>query len=140
LVNVFDLAYSRAVSLNQLRRVRLDEKTGHYLVEKRVLENGLENFIPANDVPGDHGELDSRIAIEFRQPAENSTGANMQAENAPASDETAANQMTVNFYPDGTADAGEILLRDRDGFRLILRINPITARVHVVETENEARE
>ena len=33
------------------------------------------------------------------------------------------------FYPDGTADAREIQLEDRDGFRLVLRINPTTARV-----------
>jgi prepilin-type N-terminal cleavage/methylation domain-containing protein len=140
LVNVFELAYSRAVSLNQVRRVRLDEKTGHYLVEKRVLENGRENFVPANDVPGDKGELDSRIAVEFHGPAESAPDPNAQTENADAGDGSSANQMTVNFYPDGTADAGEILLRDRAGFRLALRINPITARVHIVEAEKEARE
>ena len=43
----------------------------------------------------------------------------------------------VAFYPDGTADAAAFLLRDRDGFRLLLQINPITARVHVVEMERE---
>jgi Tfp pilus assembly protein FimT len=61
LINVFDLAYSRAVSLNQLRRVRLDEKNGRYLVEKQVMENGQENFVPADNVAGGKGELDSRI-------------------------------------------------------------------------------
>ena len=45
--------------------------------------------------------------------------------------------MTISFYPDGTADAGDILLRDREGFRLLLQINPVTARVHVVEMERE---
>jgi type II secretion system protein H len=137
LINVFDLAYSRAVSLNQLRRVRLDEKTGHYLVEKRVMENGQENFVPADDVAGGKGELDSRISIEFRPPAENASDASAPTENASVNDESSADEVTISFYPDGTADAGDILLRDRDGFRLALHINPITARVHVVEMERE---
>jgi type II secretion system protein H len=140
LVDVFNLAYSRAISLNQVRRVQLDEKTGRYLVEKRVMENGQENFVPVNDTPNDKGELDSRITIEFRSPAEKVADGNAQAETVASNDDSSADKMTVNFYPDGTATAGEILLRDRDGFKLVLRINPITARVHIVEPESEARE
>ena len=44
----------------------------------------------------------------------------------------------IAFYPDGTADSGAVLLRDRDGFRLLLQINPVTARIQVVEMEREA--
>jgi type II secretion system protein H len=133
LINVFDLAYSRAVSLNQLRRVRLDEKTGRYLVEKQVMENGQEDFVPADDVPGGKGELDSRIAVEFHQPGEISSDANTEA---PVS-ENDLRGAAIAFYPDGTADGGDIVLRDREGFRLLLHINPVTARVHVVEMERE---
>jgi len=43
----------------------------------------------------------------------------------------------ITFYPDGTADASEILLRDRDGFRVALRINPVTARVRIIELARE---
>jgi hypothetical protein len=43
----------------------------------------------------------------------------------------------ILFNPDGTADAREIRLRDRDGFRLGLRINPVTARIHIVELPRE---
>jgi type II secretion system protein H len=135
LINVFDLAYVRAVSLNQLRRVRLDEKTGRYLVEKRVTENGLESFIPADDVPGSKGELDSRIAVEFHPPGEISPVANSET---PASENNAGG-VVIAFYPDGTADGGDFTLRDREGFRLMLHINPVTARVHVVEMEREAQ-
>jgi len=135
LINVFDLAYSRAVSLNQLRRVRLDEKTGRYLVEKQVVENGLEDFVPADDVPGDEGTLDSRIAVEFHQPGEISSDVNGESE-TPVS-ENASSETVIDFYPDGTADAGDILLRDREGFQLLLQINPVTARVHVVEMQRE---
>jgi type II secretion system protein H len=139
LINVFDLAYSRAVSLNQTRRVRLDEKTGRYLVEKQVTQNRQENFVPVDDVPGDKGQLDTRITVEFRQPDEISSEQDTPAA-APAlaSDTgTVPGGVVIAFYPDGTADGGEILLRDRDGFRLQLQINPVTARVHVVEMERE---
>jgi type II secretion system protein H len=137
LINVFDLAYSRAVSLNQLRRVRLDEKTGRYLVEKQVTENGRENFVPADDVPGDTGELDSRIAVEFHQPGDLAPTADSTTETPAA--ESDLSGVLISFYPDGTADAGDITLRDREGFRLMLHINPVTARVHVVEMEREAQ-
>jgi type II secretion system protein H len=137
LINAFDLAYSRAVSLNQTRRVRLDEKTGRYLVEKRVIENGRENFVPADDVPGAKGELDSRISIEFRQPDENVSESGARPDVAMADGGSPMDGVAIAFYPDGTADAGDIILRDHDGFRLALRVNPITARVHVVEMERE---
>ena len=136
LINVFDLAYSRAVSLNQVRRVRLDEKTGRYLVEKLTQENGQEDFVPADDVPGNRGQLDSRIAVEFqpaggRAPDDNTTTEAPAMGNGPEA-------ATIAFYPDGTADSGAVLLRDREGFRLLLQINPVTARVQVVEMEREA--
>lgn len=140
LINVFDLAYSRAVSLNELRRVRLVSKTGRYFVEKRVHENGSENFVPADDVPGGKGELDSRISIEFQKSGISESTAETEVvlldDGLPAND-SAADELTVNFYPDGTADARDIWLRDKQGFRLGLRINPITARVHVVEMDHE---
>lgn len=133
LIGVFDLAYSRAVSLNQLRRVRLDEKTGRYLVEKQVSENGMESYVPADDVPGNKGRLDSRITVEFLQPGEDpQTNENLIEPPASTVD---AGGVAISFYPDGTASAGEIRLRDREGFRLALRINPVTARVHVVEMD-----
>jgi type II secretion system protein H len=135
LINVFDLAYSRAVSLNQLRRVRLDEKSGRYFVEKQVTENGRENFVPADDVPGNKGELDPRITVEFHQPGEISPETDTASE--AANPENDSGEAAIAFYPDGTADAGDITLRDREGFRLRLHINPVTARIHVVEMERQ---
>jgi type II secretion system protein H len=137
LINAFDLAYSRAVSLNQTRRVRLDEKTGRYLVEKRVIEHGRDDFVPADDVPGGKGELDPQISIEFRQPDEKPSEPGAQPDSAMTIGQSPMDGVVIAFYPDGTADAGDFILRDADGFRLALHINPITARVHVVEMERE---
>ena len=136
LINVFDLAYSRAVSLNQVRRVRLDEKNGHYLVEKKTEENGQENFVPVDDVPGNKGELDSRITVAFHKPDEAPAGES-PASPSPVADEAPTSGVAINFYPDGTSDPGEIILRDRDGFQMTLRLNPITARVRLTEPEHK---
>src|SRR5438552_4431015 len=59
LVDVFHLAYSRAVSLNQLHRVRFDRITGRYFVERagQAAEHGRE-FVPARDIPEGEGTLD----------------------------------------------------------------------------------
>jgi type II secretion system protein H len=136
LVNVFSIASSRAVSLNQLHRVRLDAKTGRYVIEKRTRETVQgDEFAPLKDVAEAEGALDTRISILLRKPEEIRADApegasNVVAENGPALD-------TISFYSDGTADSAEVLLRDRQGFRLALRINPITSRVKLLELGRE---
>jgi type II secretion system protein H len=132
LLDVFDLAYGRAVSLNQVRRVRLNEKTGRYLVEKQVWDGGQEKFIPVDETGG-AGELNSKITLAFQRPdAALDTGAD-QAVMLDTSAAVPDLGATIAFYPDGTADSGVIELTDREGFRLALKINPITARVLVEE-------
>jgi type II secretion system protein H len=126
LISVFNLASSRAISVNRLYRVRFDRVSGHYVVEKH--DRG-DNFVPTEDVPGSAGTLDSRISIRVQESGEVAT---------PESDTTTdrperAPDNTVNFYPDGTTDGREIELRDREGFGLALRVSPITARVQIIE-------
>lgn len=132
LVNVFDLAYSRAVSLHQVRRVRFEEQSGRYEVQKQIQGQGEDVFVPVDDVPENKGQLDSRISIEFHQSGEFTSGDNSSVEVTSGPVEP-----MIAFYPDGTADASAMVLRDRQGYRLLLQINPITARVHVVEMERE---
>jgi prepilin-type N-terminal cleavage/methylation domain-containing protein len=161
-INVCHLAYSRAVSLNQVHRVQLDERTGHYFIEKRIRETDMGgDFVAVKDISGCEGKLDSRIRIQIREAVEEhspgapprgteglgaaSTG---EAGGRPAMEEAALQQAPesgtlldlnqgIVFNPDGTADAREIRLRDREGFRLGLRINPVTARIRVVELPRE---
>ena len=148
LINVFDLTYSRAVSLNQVRRVCLDEKAGRYMVEKRIYDEGQEPFVPVDDA-GCSGELNSKITMEFHRPDESpaadQTGTSSEASPARESqspltgalEKSADVTSVISFYPDGTADPAVIELTDRDGFRLALQINPITARVHVEELDRQ---
>ena len=138
IVNVFSLASSRAIALNQVHRVRLDRKNTHYLVERPVRDGeGTSGFVPAREVLGGDGELDRRISIEARAPGEAPSSAAPGAlvfGNDPRKQDR---DEVIAFYPDGTADAVEIVLRDRDGFGVSLRINPVTARVRVIELERE---
>ena len=129
LVSVFELASSRAISLNQQHRVRLDTHEGRYLIERKIRMNGAEDFVPLKDVSGGEGELDKRVSIEIHRADANQV--------AGTSEENPEQTETISFYPDGTADAATVLLRDREGFRLALRLNPITSRVNILEMERE---
>jgi type II secretion system protein H len=139
LVSVFHLASARAIALNQLHCVRLNLQTGHYSVERPFRAGeGESGFGRARDLPVGHGTLDPRILIEFRGAGEDPSPT-WSEDQWPSLSENPLTERrgeeVIAFFPDGTADAGEIVLRDREGFGLALRINPITARVQVVELE-----
>lgn len=135
LVDTCDLTGSRAVSLNQVRRVRLEESAGRYVVEKQAQPDDADEFVPVDDVPSSHGELDKRLTMEFRPPGEGL--ATDDAAGGSLGESAAPGGASITFYPDGTADAGAIVLRDRQGHQLLLRINPVTARVRVEDVTRE---
>jgi prepilin-type N-terminal cleavage/methylation domain-containing protein len=136
LVNAFNIASSRAVSLNQLHRVRLDTKSGKYVIEKRVRETMQgDEFAPLKDVSEAEGKLDARISIQVRNEEE--APANPAEGSGPSQGENRKSIEAISFNSDGTADAAELLLCDRQGFRLGLKINPITSRVKIVQLERE---
>lgn len=122
LVSVFELASSRAVSLNQSLRVRLDIGDGRYQIERRVRDGAREAFVALKGVAGTEGQLDKRISIEVR-------GAD-GGEREPQND---GQVWAIAFNSDGTSDTAVVLLQDRAGFRLGLRLNPITSRVSIIE-------
>jgi len=139
LLDAFALASSRAITLNQDCRVKLDLAEGRFVVERRVMVAGRESFVPLKDVDGSEGKLDKRIAIQFTSPEELTAGDDSQA--APASDAVTPaktdSENSVAFYSDGTADLAEIQLRDRSGYLLKLRLNPVTARAWIIEPKPE---
>lgn len=139
LTSLCNLAYSQAVTRNELHRVRLDIKSGKFTVERaaREREEG-SRFVTVPDIPGAEGQLDKRITIEVHRPDEEPAPARDERPLPPGEESPNDSRgEIIRFNPDGTADSAEIRLRDRDGFRLTLRINPTTARVRVVEQERE---
>jgi len=131
-VDVFNLAYSHAVSLNQPLRVRLDKITGNYVVERQIDSlQGPNGYEPIQDRNGFQGQIDPRIVIEIRPMLPDLAEGDMLEEQSmvpPMKD-------GIHFYPDGTADGCEILLRDRMGVQLVLQLDPITATIRPVEQE-----
>jgi type II secretion system protein H len=140
LVSLFSLASCRAVSLNQVHRVRLEPGSGRYFIERRLRASGKgSDFIAAKEVLGGEGQLDARIAIQVWKSADEAAD---QLDQGPAVGSLVGGlargrSQELEFYPDGTAQAAEVVLRDRQGFRLCLRVNPVTARVHIIELARE---
>jgi type II secretion system protein H len=133
LVNVFSIASSRAVSLNQLHRVRIEANTGRYVIEKRARETVQgDEYKPLDDVSEAEGTLDQRISVRMHNLDESQTA-------TPASEvsQTRADIDSISFYSDGTADSAELLLRDKQGYGMALRINPITSHVKILELGRE---
>jgi len=140
LVNLCNLAYSRAVSMQQLHRIVLDPVTGKFMLEKRDARSMQgKNFVPTDDVSGSRGELDTRISIRFHRRTEDVPDNASPDTVVPAASDSSdlGGRVVIGFYPDGTADPGEIQLRDRQGFGLLLRISPVTSRVRVIELPRE---
>ncbi|HEY3864436.1 MAG TPA: prepilin-type N-terminal cleavage/methylation domain-containing protein [Verrucomicrobiae bacterium] len=129
----FNAASSRAISVNMPHRIDIDTLRHRYSVERG--QRGSEDFYPVRDVPLASGTIDPRISIRVLAP-----GLNAPDDAGDESAESAGDQNIlplmpgqegVTFYPDGTADSRQIELTDRDGFRLALRVNPITSRVQI---------
>src|SRR5207302_10357356 len=56
LVSTFNVAYSRAVTLNQIHRVRLKEGSAGYVTEAHTSgSHGGDEFLSLPDSPGTHG-------------------------------------------------------------------------------------
>jgi len=138
LASAFGLAYSQAISVNELHRIRLDTKNSTYILERKAQKGETgHGFVPVLNVPDAKGELDQRITVEFHRADEEPAAKSNEPAAPLAEDPTRqTKEEAIAFYPDGTADAAEIILRDREGFRLALRINPTTARVRIVELEH----
>jgi prepilin-type N-terminal cleavage/methylation domain-containing protein len=140
LANGLGLAYSQSVSLNQQHRLIIDQERNRYRIE-RLARNEEEGsgYVQVKGVPGAEAELDGRIRIEFREPG--ITPDDEARESAPVIDDQTMGEKTprnsITFYPDGRAQKLEIWLRDRTGFGLALKVNPITSRVSVTQIERE---
>ena len=108
LVDVFSLANSRAVSMNRPQQVRLDWKNSRYFLESRGRDRG--NELSLRRGPEDlRGTVDNRISIEIRRSEEVA-----EADEPRGAAETSSSKQgeVIQFYPDGTADAVQFILRD----------------------------
>jgi type II secretion system protein H len=138
LIGALKLAHSQTVTLQQSHRVRLDRTAGRYIIERSGREEtGGTGFFPLDDVSGGVGELDRRISVEILKSEGESMEGGASDIVRGSEDEFSAGKPVevISFYPDGTVDAVEIVLRDREGFGLALRLNPVTARMRTIELD-----
>ena len=123
LIDVCDAASNRAIAVHQAQILKIDAASGKFVVKAKAQE------AEESDAQVTEGELDKRIALMIRQPEREEEAEDV--EGAPVDD--AAKSDVITFYPDGSADAREFLLRDRAGVELLLRMNPTTSRVRIIE-------
>ena len=118
LIDVCDAASNRAIAVRQAQALRINAASGKLMVESKVRDADEQ------ETEIIEGELDTRVALSIREP---------QRDEEADESETPVEMDTIVFYPDGSADAREFLFRDRAGVELVLRINPTTGRVRVIE-------
>ncbi|MBN8247793.1 MAG: prepilin-type N-terminal cleavage/methylation domain-containing protein [Verrucomicrobia bacterium] len=127
LVDAFSLASGRAVALSRPHRVRVDRDSGEYVIEAQSgRRGGGHPFRAVADLTGGGGRLDSRVSVQIHP-----TRAESPVDEPLAAPSPRPNAVT--FYADGTAEAMEVSLQDRLGGGLLLRLNPVTSRVRIVE-------
>ena len=129
LVDMIHLANSRAISMRQPHRVTFDRSRGKVFLEKEArVRGGGSRFALAREVPGCEAQLDTRIMLGFHRDADSASGDEPDKSSTASSNE-------ILFNPDGTAEGMDLELTDRQGFRLRLRLNPVTAQVRVLEAK-----
>ena len=142
-MEVLGLAGSRAVAGNEHLRVHFDKSLGRYQLERQTGRGhgrGQGRFVPLTDSSAFSGEIDPRISVSIRplparsmsKPVEGMPG-NGSPEARPGRD-AGRPPTAVHFFPDGTCDGVEVELRDPSDHRIVLRLNPVTARVTVRPT------
>lgn len=136
LTRALGTAYRESVTSNRPHRLRIDASQGRFLIERRAtLEESPTGFVPLTDTADAKGTWDRRIRLEITEIEEDS-----EAEESPSprpENETESVSDAILFKPDGTTERREIQLRDRQGFGIGLRLNPITSRVKLVTLDRE---
>ena len=130
LLGVLNLAYSQAVTVGRVHRLRIDTDSHRFWLEK---QDDKGSFVRVSDVSGSSGTIEESLVARVREPGE--TFEDQPTAFAVMPGRTAREPDVIYFRPDGTADAREILLRDDEGFGLTLRVNSITSRVTVSGVE-----
>lgn len=147
LTEACDVAFSRAVATGRTLHLEWDRTRGTYRVVQDPEESPSRRGANAGsrtdgpiDFPGATGTIDPRITVDLHRLSSVSSGGSRAEGRRPAASSSAEPQpaagapaTTIEFRPDGTADASEFVLQDRAGFRLALRLNPITSRMRITE-------
>jgi prepilin-type N-terminal cleavage/methylation domain-containing protein len=148
LMAAMNMAYSQAVTSQRPCYLKLEPQTGSYWLEAPGGPEGRGERSPSPGFlgPGSSGEIDRRIAIAVHREEDRPEGERSQGreqawrKEPPSSSPPRTGQGPVEallFRPDGTAQACDVVLKDRDGFALLLKVNPTTSRVRAKKLGRE---
>ena len=130
IMSVSSLAASRAVATSGEQRLKFDLQNGRYELESVSRGKNKTEADQKRDL-NEQGDLDKRIAIQIRDSNESDPKTDQIEEDRKSTGDSIA------FYADGTAESKDVLLRDRQGFTLALKMNPTTARFRIVQVRQE---
>jgi type II secretion system protein H len=120
------LASSRAVTTGKEQQIKFD--TVHASYDLGEAKSSMDGGFAA-EKSFEKGNWDTRIVLELRRT---------ELEPSPDDEEKPKNKPDVlSFFSDGTADAKEIRLHDRQGVGITLKMNATTARFRIVEDLRE---
>jgi prepilin-type N-terminal cleavage/methylation domain-containing protein len=130
-------AASEAVTRSRVLRLHVNPTNGDYWLEA---ENERQEFQPLKE--DGRGRLDERIAVDIVPIRPVIMGGESETPPPPTRDEgpeAAGLPGVIRFYPDGTADGREVVLRSsaregEDGVLLRLVVSPTTSRVRVSDS------
>ena len=139
LTGALGVAYRQSVTSNQPHRLRIDATKGRFMIERRdTAGESASGFVPLDNVRDANGRLDPRITVAITDTEDlEATESSTETPAEPGDEDAQKDSTAILFMPDGTTEKREIHLRDRQGFGLALRLNPITARVKLVQLERK---
>ncbi|MDC0325313.1 prepilin-type N-terminal cleavage/methylation domain-containing protein [bacterium] len=131
----FKAAYSRSITTQKQHRVRIDPEESKLFVEERSAESETP-YMPIKQFDRKISQLHPNVSIHFHEAKPGFTG----QEDGVGAEAMDSNPKEIPdgvflFYPNGTSEGKDIELRDRMGFGLMVRLNPITSRVRFENLE-----
>ncbi len=139
-VEVFGLANSRAIASQEQVRVNFDRAKMRFQMEHLGGPKGARrHFEPLNDSSAFSGAFDPRVSVTLQTGGTNNSIEGMPVTSMRTSIERSGRRTpstsdtTVRFFPDGTCDEAVLSLRDLSGHRMTIRLNPVTARLTVLD-------
>lgn len=133
LVGAMKYASSQAVTRHQIHRLHIDPRRGEFWLEAETKFRDFERISEGA------GHMDERITVFVRASSAALEPGTFEAPPSLPEEDDSIPPEVIRFRADGTADGREIDLRDRSGFGLRLRVNPITARVQLKRLDQEVR-
>ena len=143
LLSTLRFAASHAATMNRAHRLQIDPPTRRFWLE---VQDDKREFRPVADMMH---EFDASLRIDFRRPEPKLL--NREATSEPPPEPVTEEEVRmfggfvnnelqrIYFWPDGTADAREILVQAEDEGGIVLSINPTTSRVSFLRVGPDGR-